>query len=161
MIDQACQLIFTSAPTTPATPLTLFSPDVMVTSLKEEGMETLVIRPINMSLVTNMTAGMRFIIPSWCYVTISLLHKTAWSKFNLAIADKNESSGLTGLTFIMTRNILPHLFLQYIPAGHFIRKLGHIKVESGLLTILSLFWKFILWPVTPDQCCWSSFVDTS
>ena len=64
MIDQACQLIFTSAPTTPATPLTLFSPDVVVTSLKEEGMETLVIRPINMSLVTNMTAGMRFIIPS-------------------------------------------------------------------------------------------------
>ena len=61
--EQACQLIFKSSPTTPATPLTLFSPNVEVTSLREAGMETLVISPINMSLVTNLTAGMRFIIP--------------------------------------------------------------------------------------------------
>ena len=56
--EQVCHLILKSSPTTPATPLALFSPDVEVTSLREAGGETLVISPLNMSLVTNLTSGM-------------------------------------------------------------------------------------------------------
>ena len=57
--EQVCHLILKSSPTTPATPLALFSPNVEVTSLREAGVETLVISPLNMSLVTNLTSGMR------------------------------------------------------------------------------------------------------